>query len=77
MIRIVLPTMEPKMRLPIHLDLAEVFDLAPDVARLIGLLIKAKSKRSDGGKSITEGERAELQDALEEALGEIITAGQD
>lgn len=65
------------MRLPIHLDLAEVFDLAPDVARLIGLLIKAKSKRSDGGKSITEGERAELQDALEEALGEIITAGQD
>ncbi len=64
------------MRLPINVDLAEVFDLAPDVARLVGLLIKAKGKRSDGGKKITEHERAELQAALEEMVGDIMTGPQ-
>ncbi len=75
--RITIPTLEPKMRIPLHVDLAEVFDLAPDVARLVGLLIKAKGKRSDGGKKITETERAELQAALEDMVGELMTDGQD
>lgn len=64
------------MKIPIHLDIAQVFGLAPDAAHIVGLLIRFKSKKSDGGKAITEVERAELQEALEDLVGELMTAPQ-
>lgn len=65
------------MKFPISIDLGEAFNLAPDVARFVGLLIKAKSKKSDGGRTITDGEREELKEALEAIAGELAEDAQD
>jgi hypothetical protein len=58
------------------IDLGEALGLAPDAVRLLVLIIKAKKAKSDGGKTVTEDERQEIEDALEELLDDVRRAAQ-
>jgi hypothetical protein len=56
---------------PVKIDLGEVLGIAPDAVRLIALILKAKKAKSDGGRSVTEEERQEIEDALVELLEDV------
>lgn len=51
--------------------LTKLFDIAPDVANVIDLYVKAKSKHSPDGKRMSDEEKADLTAALQELIEDL------
>lgn len=56
----------------IHLDLGTALGLAPELVRLITLIIRAKKGKGDGGSKITPDERDEILEAVEDLLHDAV-----
>lgn len=66
---IVLP--EIPMQFSIAIILTKLCGVAPDMAELVGLWVKAKSAKSPGGKTLTDEEKADLTAALRELIEDL------
>lgn len=56
----------------LHLDLGTALGLAPELVRLITLVIRAKRGKSEGGTKITPDERDEILEAVEDLLHDAV-----
>lgn len=56
----------------LHLDLGTAFGLAPELVRLIALLVHAKRGKSEGGTKITAHERDEILELVEDILHDAV-----
>lgn len=64
-------TLETPMQFSIAVILTKLCGIAPDLAEVIGLWVKAKSKNSPGGKALTDEEKADLSAALQELVEDL------
>ena len=56
----------------LHLDLGDALGLAPDLVRLIALIIRCKKGKSENGTKISPDERDEILEAVEDLLHDAV-----